>query len=53
MGWLADFFGGSKSSSSSSSSSSDKSSKDTIGQVSSTGQYAGDGFEFVKNEGGF
>jgi hypothetical protein len=53
MGWLSDFFGGSKSSSSSSSSSSDKSSKDTIGQVSSTGQYAGDGFEFVKNEGGY
>lgn len=27
--------------------------KDTIGAVSSTGQYAGDGFEFVENEGGY
>ena len=25
----------------------------TIGQVSSTGQYAGDGFEWVRNEGGY
>ena len=27
--------------------------KKTIGQVSSTGQYAGDGFEFVENDGGY
>jgi hypothetical protein len=37
----------------SSSSSSSSSSTNTIGQVSSTGQYAGDGFEFVENEGGY
>lgn len=28
-------------------------SKSTIGSVSATGQYAGDGFEFVENEGGY
>ena len=27
--------------------------KNTIGSVSQTGQYAGDGFEFVENEGGY
>ncbi len=48
--------GSSSSSDSGSSSSSDDKPQPqakTIGQVSKTGQYAGDGFEFVENEGGY
>ena len=52
------FSGGSTAASSSSSSQSQpqankSSDKNTIGSVSATGQYAGDGFEFVENEGGY
>ena len=45
--------GGSTASTSSSSSSSSSNDKNTVGSVSQTGQYAGDGFEFVENEGGY
>ena len=53
--WVDRTFGGGSSSSSSSSSSSnssddDNNSPNTLGSVSQTGQYAGDGFEWVQND---
>jgi len=45
--------GGSDDNDSSSSTSKPKEEKKTIGQVSTTGQYAGDGFEWVENDGGY
>ena len=51
--WKETISGGGSSSSSSSSSNKDKDKDDkptTLGQVSQTGQYAGDGFEWVQND---
>jgi len=49
--WKETISGGGSSSSSSSSSNKDKDDKPTtLGQVSQTGQYAGDGFEWVQND---